>query len=166
MKYLVLLALMLPFSLMAEDTLIDLSTGDTVLATCTGSGGECPECPNPGVDHYATHGGSHIVAANLGTIDCRTCHGSDLRGTSRSVTSKPRGCIAPDGFYPPAGNSDEFTIDPYGIKFNPAGTSAALFSTGVIVGCDNCHDEAEFKYNGEKIEVEFKDRPEYDEDDD
>lgn len=157
-KYLVILTLLIPSLAMSEDTIVDLGIGDSVLATCTGDPVECPTCPPVGEeDRYATHGPTHKDALKLKTIDCRNCHGDDLMGSERSVTSRQRGCIAPDGFAPPDNNQEIWTMDPYGIEYNPAGKSAALFSAGVVVGCNNCHKEVEYKVNGQEVKGKFED---------
>lgn len=156
MKYLLIAIMSMAMPVYATDTILDLDLGDSVLATCTGEIITCPDCPADN-DRFATHGPTHKDVIKLKQIDCRDCHGDDLTGTQDSVTSKQRGCIAPDGFYPPDGNQELWTMDPYGIVYDPTGRSAALFSAGVVVGCHNCHKEVEYKINGEEVKGKFED---------
>ena len=141
----------------AEDAILDLETGDTVLATCIGDTVECPP-PVCSSKEFPIHGGSHKHAAKRGNVDCRSCHGNDLNGSNDSITTSPVSCIAIDGLVLPNG------VDPIPVEFvdgvwftNYEGTSIGVLPAGIQVGCGLCHKEAEFKYNGREYEFSFED---------
>ena len=155
----ILMALMFFMSYaMAKDTVIELQTGDTVLAQCLGF--DCPPpipCGSPDMGFPFGHGGSHKWEAKHGNTDCRECHGPDLMGSSKSVTSKAVSCIAPDGLVLPNG-VDTVPIERANgeILTDYEGTSIGVLPVGLPVSCGFCHKEAKFKLDGESFEFKFE----------
>ncbi len=156
MKYLTLLML-LPFAVVAQ---ITLQGGDSVTETYYCEPTMTTECPELSVDEYATHGGGHKYLAKKTNLDCRECHGENLRGTSDSIATVARTCIAPDKFeMPDNAMTDErwVIIDPTGEAIDIVGTSIGRVEVGDVVGCNMCHEEA--KHNdrrGEDVERHFR----------
>lgn len=172
MKKLLMVFLMSMFGTVhAADTLIDLQTGDTVMATCLGM--DCPECPPsecPPADlgFPFGHGGAHkYEAKKLKDTDCRWCHGQDLMGTAHSTTSKAASCIAIDGLVLPEG-VDTVPIERYNgdILDDYEGTSIGVLPAGLPVSCGYCHEKVKYKYGGNEVEVDFKDWRKANSDDD
>ena len=158
MKYLYFSLMLFCSSVFATDTIVDMETGDTVLSRCNGF--ECPPpvpCGNPDMGFPFGHGGSHKWEAKRGNSDCRECHGPDLNGSSKSVTSKPVSCIAPDGLVLPNG-VDTVPIERANgeILTDYEGTSIGVLPAGIPVSCGLCHKEAHFKLDGEKYEFDFE----------
>lgn len=155
MKHLIFLMLLVPFTVMAQ---ITLQGGDSVTETyyCEPSTGECPV---PEVDVAYAHGGDHKRMTKEAQ-DCRTCHGSDLQGTSKSIAEFARTCIAPDKFQMPdnaMSNERWITTWPDGELFNIVDSKTARVEVGDIVGCQMCHDEVKFEDSrGNKIEMHVR----------
>lgn len=160
MKYFsIFLAILVSTAVFAEDSLLNLNPGDTVLAICDG-GDECLPCDggDPSLGFPFGHGGSHKHEAKLGDIDCRLCHGTDLLGGPASITSKNVSCIAPDGLVLPVG------VEPVPVErangeilTDYEGTTIGILPKGIPVGCNLCHEEIEIEVNGRELEFDFED---------
>lgn len=154
-KYLMML-LLVATPIMAAQPVV-LEPFESISVMC--NAGENPECPTPEVDIAYAHGGDHKRMTEENQ-DCRTCHGADLRGTSKSVAEFARTCIAPDDFQMPdnaMSNERWITTWPDGEEINIVGTETARVEVGDIVGCQMCHDEVEFhNVNGREIEMKVR----------
>lgn len=145
------------FGVLAADQ-ISLVGSESVTVLCEPSIN--PDCPVPEVDVAYAHGGDHKRMTEENQ-DCRTCHGADLRGTSKSIADFDRTCIAPDKFQMPDGamtNERFITTWPDGDVIDIVGTKTARVEVGDVVGCQMCHDEVEFHdANGREIEMKVRD---------
>lgn len=126
----------------AADLLLQPGDSTTLNISCA----EGNSCPPPVVDDFYAHGGGHSSLQ----IDCRSCHGGDLRGTDASIANRvTRTCIAPSGTFRLPDNvsstSRTVTVAPESVPRNVVGTNIARIELGDKIGCFMCHNRVIFK---------------------
>jgi hypothetical protein len=126
---------------LGED-LVSISPGESVTVFC---GGSAELQPSAHEDHFAWH---HVYAKQKGLDSCKTCHGNDLLGTTKTVSHGFRVFPSKDGVVDAVGCYPNPWVamgrpSPYGeigeYICNEEGDKVGVYLEGDPIACYQCH---------------------------